>query len=119
MRRLGSGPTSEPLGDRVVNDRHTGEQVNVSGDSIYWDVEPGADWMVVEVPGSPGEAGFSMLLPPAWELNLMRVVDGYVGEVLGDNMLLPGLGPSGRFIPRSCRNLPEHRWYSRRITRLD
>ena len=78
----------EPLGDRVVIDRHTGEQVEVSGDSIYRDAQPRADWRVVEVPGRPGEAGFSMRLPPGWELNVMRAVDGYVGEVSGDNMRL-------------------------------
>ena len=87
----------EPLGDRVVIDKHNGEQVEVSGDSIYRDAQPGADWRVVEVPGRPAEAGFSMRLPPGWELNVMRVADGYVGEVLGDNMRLdhfPNLGGS-------------------------
>ena len=78
----------EPLRDRIVIDRHTGEQVDVSGDPIYRDAEPGADWRVVEVPGRPGEAVFSMRLPPGWELNGMRVLDDYVGEVSGDNMWL-------------------------------
>ena len=78
----------EPLGDRVIVDRHNGEQVDVSGEQIYRDAQPGADWRMVEVPGRPGEAGFSMRLPPGWELSVMRVVDGYAGEVLGDNMRL-------------------------------
>ncbi len=78
----------EPLGDRVVVDKHTGEEVSVSTDRLYQDAGPSSDWREVEVLGWPSQAGFSLRLPPGWELNELQGVDSYVGELVGDGVWL-------------------------------
>ena len=45
-----------------------------------------ADWRVVEAVGWPG--GFSLSLPPSWELKEVQGIDSYVGEIVGDGVLL-------------------------------
>ena len=46
------------------------------------------DWRKVEVPGWPSQRGFSLRMPPGWELNELRGIDSYVGEVVGDGVRL-------------------------------
>ena len=45
-----------------------------------------ADWRLVEVASWPGR--FSLLLPPSWELKEVQGIDSYVGEIVGDDVLL-------------------------------
>ena len=80
----------EPLGDRVVIDRHTGRSLSVTGVIPYAleDAHPMPEWRLVDVPGWKSHAGFSLRLPPGWELNESRGTDSYVGEVVGDGARL-------------------------------
>ena len=77
----------EPLGDRVVVDKHTGELVSLST-SIPFSLRSSPDWRIVEVPAWPSQPGFSLRLPPGWELNELQGIDSYVGEVIGDGVRL-------------------------------
>ena len=47
------------------------------------DALPSSDWRIVEAPGWPSQPGFSLRLPPGWELNELQGIDSYVGEVTG------------------------------------
>ena len=83
----------EPLGDRVVVDKHTGQRVSLVRPIPYTvaDTQPSANWTAVKVPGWPSQKGFSLHLPPGWELNLpqgLQVNDPYAGEVVGDGVRL-------------------------------
>ena len=78
----------EPLGDRVVVDKHIGEEVSVSADRLYHDAGPSSDWRVAEVPGWLSQAGFSLRLPPGWEINELQGIDSYLGELLGSGVRL-------------------------------
>lgn len=40
-----------------------------------------ADWQTAEV--SHGKQGFSLHLPPGWQLNELQGIDSYVGEIVG------------------------------------
>ena len=77
----------EPLGDRVVVDKHTGELVSLST-SIPFSLRSSPDWRIVEVSAWPSQPGFSLRLPPGWELNELQGIDSYVGEVTGDGVRL-------------------------------
>lgn len=90
-----------PLGDRVIIDGNTGRSVSVIGliPHTVADAQPSAEWRLVDVPGWPNQAGFSLRLPPGWELNelkgtdpygpgLVVVDDAYIGEVVGDGARL-------------------------------
>ena len=50
--------------------------------------QPSPDWTLVEAPGWAYVPGFSLRLPPGWELNELQGIDSYVGEVVGDNVRL-------------------------------
>ena len=52
----------EPLGDRVVVDKHTGELVSLST-SIPFSLRSSPDWRIVEVPAWPSQPGYSLRLP--------------------------------------------------------
>ena len=78
---------SEPLGDRVVVDMHTGKIVSVES-RVPFSLRPPPDWRIVEVPAWPNQPGFSLQLPPGWELNEFQGIDSYVGEVTGDGVRL-------------------------------
>lgn len=74
----------EPLGDRVVVDMHSGQ--TFSGPlQPYARAKPQPDWEIVEVPGLPGEPGFSLQLPFGWELGKVQRGEAYVGEVIGED----------------------------------
>ena len=75
----------EPLGDRVVVDTHSGETFRgpLLPFGHAW-AKPQPNWRVVEVPGLPGQPGFSLRLPFGWELGKVQSGDAYVGEVIGD-----------------------------------
>ena len=77
----------EPLGDRVVVDRHTGKLVSLTASNPFSRRTP-PDWRTVDVPGWPGQPGFSLQLPHGWELNELQGFDSYVGEVIGDGVRL-------------------------------
>ena len=77
----------EPLGDRVVVDKHTGELVSLST-SIPFSLRSSPDWRIVEVPAWPSQPGFSLRLPPGWELIELQGIDSYVGEVTGEGVRL-------------------------------
>ena len=49
-----------------------------SGDN---DLDAANEWELVEVSGWPG--GFSLRLPPGWQLNELQGIDSYVGEIVG------------------------------------
>ena len=83
----------EPLGDRVVVDKHTGQRVSVVRAIPYAvaDTQPSADWRVVKVPGWQSQTGFSLRLPPEWKLNVdqgRQASYPYAGEVVGDGARL-------------------------------
>ena len=91
----------EPLGDRVVVDKHTGRSVSVIGviPHTVADAKASAEWRLVDVPGWPNQAGFSLRLPPGWEQHELNgtdsyiagvvvVGDAYIGEVVGDGARL-------------------------------
>ena len=48
--------------------------------SLFPDTQPGSGWQRVVAPGWSDQAGFSLMLPPGWELNELQGVDSYVGE---------------------------------------
>ena len=76
----------EPLGDRAVVDTHSGETFR--GPLIPYGhawAKPQPNWRVVQVPGLPGQQGFSLHLPFGWELGKVQRGDAYVGEVMGDD----------------------------------
>ena len=77
----------EPLGDRAVVDRHTGKIVS---DALqpFTHARQSSHWRTVEVPGWPSQLGFSLRLPPEWELSELQGIDSFVGEVTGDGMRL-------------------------------
>ena len=74
----------EPLGDRMVVDKHSGRIVS---DALqpFADAQPQSNWRIVEVPGLPSQPGFSLRLPFGWELNGLQSTDSYLGEVRGDD----------------------------------
>ena len=77
----------KPLGDRVVVDTHSGQTVSLTTATPF-SLRTPTDWKRVQVPGWPGQPGFSLQLPHGWELNRLHGVDSYVGEVLGDGVRL-------------------------------
>ena len=72
----------EPLGDRMVVDKHSGRIVS---DTLhpFADAQPQANWRIVEVPGLPNLPGFYLGLPFGWELHELQGIDSYLGEVIG------------------------------------
>ena len=42
----------------------------------------------MEAQGWESQPGFSLRLPPGWELNELQGIDSYVGEVVGDGVRL-------------------------------
>lgn len=76
----------DPLGNRIVVDGHTGQRVGVSR-PVPFSVEetrPGADWRVVEGPSWPSRQGFSLQLPPGWELRVLEGLGPHPGKVVGE-----------------------------------
>ena len=59
-----------------------------SGLKQFTDARPSPDWRIVEAPGWPSQPGFSLQLPPGWELKELQGIDSYVGEVTGDGVRL-------------------------------
>ncbi len=76
----------EPLGDRIVVDGHTGKRVGVSRPIPYppEDTKPAADWRVAEGPSWPSRQGFSLQLPPGWELRVLEGLGPHPGKVAGE-----------------------------------
>ena len=74
----------EPLGDRMVVDKHSGRIVR---DALqpFANAQPQSNWRIVEVPGLPNLPGFSLRLPFGWELHELQGIDSYLGEVIGDD----------------------------------
>ena len=51
--------------------------------------QPPPDWQLVEALGWPDrQAGFSLQLPPGWQLKELQGIDSYVGEIIGDGVRL-------------------------------
>ncbi len=50
--------------------------------------QPSPDWNLVEAPGLGDQPGFSLRLPRGWELRETRPLDSYVGELVGDGVVL-------------------------------
>ena len=73
----------EPLGDRSVVDMHSSETFR-GPLQPFARGKPQRNWKVVEVPGLPGQPGFSLQLPFGWELGKVQRGEAYVGEVIGD-----------------------------------
>ena len=88
----------EPLGDRVVVDKHTGRSVSVIGviPHTVADARASAEWRLVDVPGWPNKAGFSLRLPPGWELHELKGIDSYIGGVVGDAYFGEVIGDGAR-----------------------
>jgi len=83
----------EPLGNRVVVDKHTGQRVSVVRGIPYTvaETQPSMDWRLLKVPEWPSHKGFSLHLPPRWELNVNQGRQAsypYTGEVVGDGVRL-------------------------------
>ena len=74
----------EPLGDRMVVDKHSGRIVS---DTLhpFADAQPQSNWRIVEVTGLPNLPGFSLRLPFGWELHELQGIDSFLGEVIGDD----------------------------------
>ena len=49
---------------------------------------PSPDWRIVEAPGWSNQTGFSLRLPPGWELTELQGTDSWVGEATGDGVRL-------------------------------
>ena len=83
----------EPLGDRIVVDKDTGQRVRIVR-SIPYTVavtQPSEDWRLVSVPGRSSQEGFALYLPPGWKLNVdqgRQTSYSYTGEVVGDGVRL-------------------------------
>ncbi len=77
----------QPLSDRVVVDKHTGQAVRIRQVEPSRS-QPAPDWRAVEAPGWPGQPGFSLRLPPGWQLNELQGIDSYMGEIVGDGVRL-------------------------------
>lgn len=76
----------EPLGDRSVVDMHSGDPfIGPFQPYAQARAKPQRNWRVVEVPGPPGQPGFSLQLPFGWEVGKVQRGDAYVGEVIGDD----------------------------------
>ena len=74
----------EPLRDRSIVDKHTG---NIFSGNLqpYASGKPQPNWRLVEVPGLPNQPGFSIRLPFGWELLQTHSEGSYTGEVIGDD----------------------------------
>ena len=55
---------------------------------LFPSAQPSPDWTLVEAPGWAYVPGFSLRLPPGWELHELQGIYSYVGEVVGDNVRL-------------------------------
>ena len=77
----------KPLGGRVVVDTYSGQTVSLTTATPF-SLRTPTDWKRVEVPGWPGQLGFSLQLPHGWELKELQGIDSYVGEVIGDGVRL-------------------------------
>ncbi len=102
----------EPLGDRAIIDKHTGKSVSIIGliPHTVADAQPSPDWRVVEVPGWPDQGGFTLQLPPRWELNVIKeieYIEYYEGEIAGEGVRL-AFDFGGRSWSRSPSDDPEH-----------
>ncbi len=82
-------PSATPTdpGERVLWGGGTGV-LPIEARQLLTGAEPSPDWKVVEAPGWPSRTGFSLRLPPGWELNELQGPDSYVGEVVGDGVRL-------------------------------
>ncbi len=102
----------EPLGDRVIVDKHTGRRVSITGfiPSTVADAKPSADWRVMEVPGGSSQTGFSVRLPTGWGLNVLEEISYikyYEGEIVGEGVRL-AFDFGGLSWSRSPSADPEH-----------
>lgn len=91
----------QPLGgDRVVVDKHTGRSVSITGviPHTVADARASAEWRLVDVPGWPNKAGFSLRLPPGWELNELNGIDSYIGGEVGDAYFGEVVGDGARLL---------------------
>ena len=55
---------------------------------LFPDAQPSPDWTLSEVSDSGSAGGFSIMLPPDWELVELQGIDSLVGEVVGDGVRL-------------------------------
>ena len=55
---------------------------------LFPDAQPSPDWESTEASGSHSGSGFSVKLPPDWELMELRDIDSFVGELVGDGVRL-------------------------------
>jgi hypothetical protein len=46
------------------------------------------EWQLAKADGWDGGEGFSLRLPPGWELHELQGIDSYVGEIVGDDVRL-------------------------------
>ncbi len=102
----------DPLGDRAIVDKLTGKSVSIIGliPHTVADAQPSPDWRVVEVPEGPSQTGFSLRLPPGWELNVLKEIDYikyYKGEIAGEGVRL-AFDFGGRSWSRSPSDDPEY-----------
>ena len=102
----------EPLGDRAIIDKHTGKSVSIIGfiPSTFAEAKPSPAWRVVEIPGRPNQGGFTLQMPPGWELNVLKEIDYikyYEGEIVGEGVRL-AFDFGGRSWSRSPSDDPEH-----------
>ena len=52
------------------------------------DTQPSPDWTPAEVSVGDSSEGFSIMLPPEWELRNLEGIDSLVGELVGDGIRL-------------------------------
>ena len=55
---------------------------------VFPEAQPGSELIRVTAPGWDDQTGFSLMLPPGWQLKEMQGIDSYVGEVVGDGVRL-------------------------------
>ena len=95
---LVDGDWVEPRMSRVFEEtRYRLQQVREEASSTqsgsgaiqqFTDARPLPEWRRVEAPGWPSQPGFSLRVPPRWELKELQGIDSYVGEVTGDGVRL-------------------------------
>ena len=77
-------PLSCPPGDFWIVDAPP----DTGGQSLFPDAMSSPDWTPAEVSNPNSSEGFTVMLPPGWELRELQGIDSLVGEIVGDGVRL-------------------------------
>ena len=73
-----------PLGDFWIEDAPPGAATEM----LFPDAQPSPDWTLSDVSSSGSSGGFSIMLPPDWEMMELQGIYSLVGEMVGDGVQL-------------------------------